>query len=82
MSEEYVFKKFKWKSRRGVLELDYILQNFLEKKFMQLTMNDKVNLDKLLSCQDPQLLSWLVFKDSSPHDKDIQSIANLILSSI
>ena len=74
--------EFKWKVRRGVLELDYILQHFLEKQFTSLSQIEKQKLDKLLACQDPDLLSWLVFKDRSPSDKDIQSIVQLILSRV
>ena len=58
--------RLKWACRRGMLELDVLLGNFLENGYQDLTDDDKRLFIKLLECADPELFSWLMGKETPP----------------
>lgn len=62
-----------WACRRGMLELDVILQSFLKEAFPRLTEGDKMAFAKLLHCNDMELYSWLITYSSAP-DKENENI--------
>jgi len=49
-----------WASRRGMLELDLMLQPFVEKHYDQLDQTDQQLFQELLELEDQQLFLWLV----------------------
>ncbi|MCF6194272.1 MAG: succinate dehydrogenase assembly factor 2 [Kangiellaceae bacterium] len=53
-------KKLQWQCRRGMLELDVILQPFLEQHFLQLTVEDQTAFVDLLTEADPDLYTWIM----------------------
>lgn len=52
--------KLKWRCRRGMLELDLLFEQFLEKQLPNLTPAQAEELEWLLSFPDPDLYSWLM----------------------
>ena len=66
----------KWKCRRGVLELDPILNQFFDKFYDNLSANDLKILENLLDQEDPLLLDWLIYNNNVP--EDMRYIVNLI----
>jgi len=46
--------------RRGMLELDFILQRFLDHHYDQLTQEQKCLFSRLLNEEDPTLYDWLI----------------------
>ena len=69
--------RFSWHCRRGMLELDLILQNFLEQRIDHLSAQEIKAFDSLLSCTDPELLAWLMGHEE-PHDKELKEIVTII----
>ena len=69
--------RFSWHCRRGMLELDLILQRFLEKGIDQLTDNEIKTFDLLLSSTDPELFAWLMGHED-PQDKELAEIVTII----
>lgn len=65
--------QLRWQCRRGMLELDLLLLNFLETKFSELNTEEKVLFEKLLACQDQDLYDWLVKKEI-PADNQLINI--------
>ena len=59
--------RLKWRCRRGLLELDLILQGFLERRLGRLDATEKVIFGELLEYPDPQLLDWALGR-SEPAD--------------
>ena len=51
---------YHWQCRRGMLELDIILNNFVDKKINHLTQQQKQSFDLLLSYPDQTLLDLLL----------------------
>lgn len=66
-----------WHCRRGMLELDLILQRFLTKGVDKLNEQQLKSFDLLLSSTDPELFSWLM-GHTDPQDKELYEIAVLI----
>ena len=66
-----------WASRRGMLELDLILQPFVENTFDSLSENDQLRFEALLEREDTQLFVWLM-KREQPSDPDSQRIVQII----
>ncbi len=52
--------RLRWSCRRGMLELDLLLLPFLEKIFSELTVQEQAIFEKLLTCTDQDLYSWLI----------------------
>ena len=66
-----------WAIRRGMLELDLILQPFVENTFDSLPENDQLRFEALLEREDQQLFMWLM-KREQPTDPDTQRIVQII----
>ena len=49
-----------WRCRRGLRELDLILQKFLAQHYADLSLEDKQLFDEFLDHSDNDLLSWLM----------------------
>ena len=71
--------KLTWHCRRGMLELDLILQKFLAEKLDGLTVEQLTAFEHLLNEADPDLYSWLMGY-ATPTDKELASIVTVIRS--
>lgn len=52
--------KLEWACRRGMLELDVLLGNFLREAYTSLPEDDKKHFVALLGCPDPELFDYLM----------------------
>ena len=75
-------KQIYWRLRRGVLELDFIFQDFWQQHYDNLLDDDKKAFIALLDLQDPKLLQYLVYRSDTPDDPDISRIVAIILAKI
>ena len=75
------FKRLRWRTRRGMLELDLLLMPFFEEMYQDLSEEDQKAYAKLLEQDDPDLLDWLS-RQSSPEDDDLKRLIALILARI
>jgi antitoxin CptB len=66
-----------WQCRRGMLELDDLLQGFIETGFNKLTENERLHFEKLLNCHDNLLLEYLMGR-TVPADPDSAHVVNKI----
>ena len=69
-----------WASRRGMLELDLMLQPFVEDHYDQLDQSDKQLFHELLELEDQQLFLWLV-RGEKTADIKTQRIVDIICES-
>ena len=60
-------ERLRWQCRRGMLELDLLLESFLERDYPSLSDQEKRDFTRLLEMQDPQLHDWIM-GDKSPDD--------------
>lgn len=66
-----------WASRRGMLELDLILQPFLEQIYPGLEDADKERYQRLLDSEDQDLFSWFLRRED-PADPELLKIVQII----
>ena len=52
--------KLRWKCRRGMLELDLCLTQYLDHRYLQATLDEQADFDALLSEADPDIWAWLM----------------------
>ncbi len=72
--------RLQWASRRGMLELDLILQPFIEDHYDHLGEDDKLRFEVLLEIEDQQLFAWFMRREQ-PSDPQMQRIVSIIYES-
>ena len=60
--------ELRWQCRRGLLELDYLLEAFLDRGYDTLDEAEKGRFADLLRNADPDLQAWLVHARPPPAD--------------
>lgn len=66
-----------WRCRRGIKEMDIILQDFVNNSYEQLSNENKNAFSNLLDEQDLDILNWIMGK-SEPADSKLIGIINII----
>ena len=69
------FERLRWRCRRGLLELDLTLLNFLERSYSGLATSEKESFDKLLSLSDDTLLAYLQ-GNVNPPEKELMHLVS------
>lgn len=69
--------RLRWQCRRGMLELDVLLGNFLEQAYLKLTPDDQELFTKLLTCNDQELFMWLTGKET-PTDPQLLAMVEKV----
>ncbi|MCG6872157.1 MAG: succinate dehydrogenase assembly factor 2 [Gammaproteobacteria bacterium] len=59
--------RLRWRSRRGMLELDVLLERFLKRHGEQLDSRDRAAYARLLECADEDLHAWFSGRMECPH---------------
>lgn len=59
-------ERLRWQCRRGLLELDYLLETYLEHAYPALSRRDKALFEDLLRQHDPDLQSWMLGDEDAP----------------
>ena len=72
--------RLRWKSRRGMLELDLLLRDFLDTGYARLDADARRCFDTLLDYPDAVLLEWLMGR-IQPTDRDVADLVQRIRSS-
>ncbi|MGB7932753.1 MAG: succinate dehydrogenase assembly factor 2 [Gammaproteobacteria bacterium] len=62
-----------WQCRRGMRELDVLLNGFLEHRYERLDAQERSSFARLLDYPDAVLFEWLMGR-MVPADKDVASI--------
>jgi antitoxin CptB len=71
----------RWKCRRGMLELDLLLRDFMDCGYDQLDTAQRRRFDALLDYPDAVLLEWFMGR-IRPTDKDVAQLVNTIRSAV
>jgi antitoxin CptB len=69
-----------WRCRRGIREMDIVLQAFLNQSYDTLSDADKNSFAQLLDEADLDILNWIMGKDE-PENDGIKNIIALIRKS-
>lgn len=74
---ELRLKRLRWLSRRGMRELEILLERFLLRESAALTEGAWPEFEALLDCEDDRLWDWFQGRsdaDSEPYDELISAI--------
>ncbi len=69
--------RYRWACRRGMLELDVLLGNYLEEAYLNASASDQVHFVQLLDCNDQELFMWLTGKESPTQSEFIDIIGKI-----
>lgn len=69
--------KLTWRCRRGIREMDIVLQDFLNQSYDSLSETDKNTFSTLLDETDLDILNWLMGKEE-PTSERLKHIITLI----
>jgi antitoxin CptB len=70
--------RMRWAARRGMLELDLVLEPFVTSRYAQLGEADRSTFQRLLRCEDQDLYAWLLQR-GDPEDEELAAIVSQIL---
>lgn len=71
------FDRLRWRCRRGLLELDVVLKNFLDQGYASLTPAEQESFDKLLAVPDNILWAYVQGSENPP-EKELSQIVSKI----
>ena len=69
--------RIRWRCRRGMLELDIVLQGFVDKHYMQLNKTELQQFDTLLDLPDNDLWDMITLKKEI-EDIKLQPVLQLL----
>lgn len=70
--------RMRWASRRGMLELDLLLEPFVAARYRDLDEADRRRYRELMSCEDQELFAWFLRREQ-PEDQELAAIVRSIL---
>ncbi len=68
----------RWASRRGMLELDLVLEPFVNDCYRDLDKADRQRFRTLMECEDQELFGWFLQRQV-PEDSEMAHIVEKIL---
>lgn len=79
MQDEPSLGRLRWRCRRGMKELDVVLERWLAQSYPTADAGRREVFQRLLDEQDPQLVAWL-FGQERPADRDVAALVEEIAS--
>lgn len=77
MTDDRERERVLWRCRRGLLELDLLLQKFIERDYPSLSDREHAALARLLDTPDPELLDYC-FGHAQPDDAELRELVRKI----
>lgn len=71
--------RMRWAARRGMLELDLVLEPFVSACYSELNKADRQRFGQLMQCEDQDLFGWFLQR-KEPEDQELASIVKKILN--
>jgi len=73
--------RLKWACRRGMLELDVLFMPFVDEAYDELSLQDQITFERLLTCQDPELFAWFMGHEKC-EDIELNAMVQFILGRV
>jgi antitoxin CptB len=74
---DIAYSRLLWRCRRGMRELDAVLEGFLRAAYAALSGPEKSSLARILDLPDPELFGYLTGR-SQPSDPDVAALIERI----
>jgi antitoxin CptB len=71
------YDRLRWRCRRGLLELDFVLKNFLDQGYASLTPAEQDTFDKLLAVPDNILWAYVQGNENPPDNELMQLVSKI-----
>lgn len=71
-------RQLRWQCRRGLKELDVLLEPFMEEHYRDLDLPDQALFRRLLASEDVDLLAWFM-QYQIPEDADLRRMIHVVL---
>lgn len=71
------FTKLKWRCRRGMRELDVVLERYLEQRYAYAPIAEQQAFEALLDLPDPQLFAYVMRREEPSDSGWVDVIAKL-----
>ena len=78
MVSDEELNRMRWAARRGMLELDLVLEPFVNARYASLDEQDRERFQQLMICEDQDLFGWFLRREK-PADEELTGIVNQIL---
>jgi antitoxin CptB len=76
---EAELRRMRWRCRRGMRELDQLLERYLERRWRHAEPSERAGFERLLDCEDDALWRWFL-GHTSPPDPELQSLVRHVLA--
>lgn len=78
MMDQEEHRRMRWAARRGMLELDLVLEPFVDACYPQLSEEQRLVFQRLMECEDQELFAWLLQR-GQPEDSELAGLVSQIL---
>jgi antitoxin CptB len=78
MVSDNELNRMRWAARRGMLELDLVLEPFVSVRYTDLDDADRRRFQRLMTCEDQDLFAWFLRREQ-PRDRELADIVSKIL---
>ena len=78
MISDIELNRMRWAARRGMLELDLMLEPFVNGRYEALGEADRARFQQLMLCEDQDLFGWFLGR-KQPEDEEMANIVKQIL---
>lgn len=76
-AERVELQKLRWRSRRGMRELDQLMERYLAGRWLEADDAERAVFDRLLACEDDRLWRWFLGYETA-EDADLHAIVERI----
>ena len=78
MIPDIELNRMRWAARRGMLELDLVLEPFVNACYTDLNKRDRARFEQLMTSEDQDLFGWFLRREQ-PEDPELAQIVKQIL---
>lgn len=76
-AERIELQKLRWRSRRGMRELDQLMERYLAQRWLEADDAERAVFDRLLACEDDRLWRWFLGYETA-EDADLHALVERI----
>ena len=78
MNDDAEQRRLRWRCRRGMRELDQLLERYLDNAWPNAEPSERAAFERLLACEDDALWRWFL-NHSHPEDPDLENAVRHVL---
>lgn len=79
MSDEDDMRRLRWRCRRGMRELDTLLERYLDLRWRAAEPSARARFERLLDCEDDRLWRWFLGRER-PDDPLLEAAIRDVLA--